>query len=60
MKEIKEEEYKGNYYMDYHCRNCGKSYIDSFEYGTRAVQGVCPNCGVNDSKENPDDIFKDF
>lgn len=59
-KEKIEEEYKGSYYMDYHCRNCGNFFTQVVEYGTRAVQGICPRCGVDDSGRNLDDTFRDF
>lgn len=42
-----EEEKKIFYYMQYNCSNCGKDFMESFEYGTRAEQGECPHCGVS-------------
>lgn len=35
------------YTMTYVCPNCGRNYVQSFEYGEKAVQGTCPLCGVD-------------
>lgn len=43
------------YEMEYICSNCHKWFVWSFEFGTKAKQPKCPNCGVhpNDIKEMP-------
>jgi rRNA maturation endonuclease Nob1 len=44
---IPEEETKGKSYdMTYYCDNCKRSFTQTFQYGERASQGICPHCGV--------------
>lgn len=48
-----------SYTMQYKCRNCGRDFIESFEYGEKASQGTCPHCGVSDtSMDMPNYIVK--
>lgn len=45
-KEIKHKPYT----MTYHCPNCHQDFIETFEFGEVASQGICPHCGVSPSQ----------
>jgi len=40
------------YRMTYTCRNCYQHFFHEHPYGSKAVQPICLNCGVEPSKEN--------
>jgi len=50
-KVVEDDKIKQGYTMRYDCPNCGNTYLEHFEYGQRAVQGVCPHCGVDSNRK---------
>ena len=47
----KTSEISRKYRMDYRCGNCGREFTQTFEFGEKASQGVCPHCGVSPNQD---------
>jgi DNA-directed RNA polymerase subunit RPC12/RpoP len=52
MKKQTKGEPVRHYRMTYTCYNCGKTFVEEFEFGQYASRGECPHCGCEPKVPN--------